>query len=93
MAVQMLLDLSFTQEEDALAYTQKRVDEIEESLDKVRKRLFAEVGALKKICSLLIHENEEIKSYLSSSGYMPLTQQLLAKPKVTPDESPEDEKI
>jgi len=69
MAVQMLLDLDFLQEEDELAFTQKRIDEVENSLDKVRKRLFAEVGALKKLSAVLVHENLEMKKYLLQWGF------------------------
>ncbi len=51
----------FSQEEDEPTRLQRQVDELCESMGKVRRKLFAEVGSLKKVCQMLIKENQELR--------------------------------
>jgi len=53
-----------TEVEIKLDILQKQIDAIEESTGKVRRKLFAELGELKKICGSLQIENETLKSEL-----------------------------
>lgn len=43
---------------------QKKLDEIHESMGKVRRKLFAEMGEVKRICLELKYENENLQSKL-----------------------------
>ena len=43
---------------------QKQLDELTNSLGRVRKKLFAELSEVKSMCSKLNQENEELKSLL-----------------------------
>jgi hypothetical protein len=45
-------------------FLEKQLDKMNESMSKVRKRLFAEVGQLKKLHEDLYKENEHLKSIL-----------------------------
>lgn len=53
-----------TSEEMQLAIMQKQIDQMCESMGKVRRKLFSELGEMKKVCSELQKENEELKSVL-----------------------------
>lgn len=58
------LEFNLSNESDSeirMGYIEKHLAEIQISMEKVRKRLFAEVGELKKICSSLQNENQELK--------------------------------
>jgi len=50
-----------TELEQKLSLMSKRLDEMHESLHKQRKKLFAEMCYLKKICGSLEIENKELK--------------------------------
>jgi len=43
-------------------YMRKHIDDKCESMDKVRRKLFSELGELKKVCFRLMTENEELKA-------------------------------
>lgn len=43
---------------------QQQIDALNQSMGKVRRRLFAEISDLKNICQILKIENEELKSRL-----------------------------
>lgn len=49
-------------EEMNLSLMQKQIDEMCDSMGKVRRKLFSELGEMKKVCSTLQQENEELKS-------------------------------
>lgn len=51
-------------EQIELSLMQKQIDKMEDSMGKVRRRLFSELGEMKKICVNLKKENEELKSIL-----------------------------
>ena len=51
-----------TPEEMTLQMMQKQIDKMCLSVEKVRKKLFAELGEVKKLCVILQQENEELKS-------------------------------
>lgn len=53
-----------TPEEMTLYTMQKQVDKICLSMEKVRKKLFAEMGEVKKVCALMKQENDDLKSKL-----------------------------
>lgn len=62
----MTIQLEFNLENESYEATrcnqmQKQLDLINESLNKTRKRLFCEMGELKKICHQLKVENGELK--------------------------------
>jgi hypothetical protein len=48
---------------------QKQIDALSDSLTKVRKKLFAEVGALKKILGDVLIENEHLKDVLGKQKH------------------------
>lgn len=58
-----------TPEENALFHMQKQIDKLCGSMEKVRKKLFAEQGELKKQCVTLQQENEELKSIVKELRY------------------------
>jgi archaellum component FlaC len=53
-----------TPEEVRLSMMQKQIDESIETLGKVRRRLFAELGEMKKVCATLQKENQDLKEKL-----------------------------
>lgn len=62
MSVQLEFNLdNKSPEEVKEAIMQKQIDEACESMDKVRRKLFAELGQLKKEWAQLKQENEELK--------------------------------
>ena len=66
MAVQLEFNLdNRTPEEMQIYIMQKQIDEFCDSMGKVRRRLFSEMGEMKKICMNLQQENEELKSILN----------------------------
>lgn len=59
----MQLEFSFFKEdEDDISHLHSRVDEVSDSLSKVRKRLFAEISSLKKLCKELMQENLDMRA-------------------------------
>ncbi len=47
-----------------LSQMQKQIDEMSESIGKVRRKLFSEMGELKKLCAELQNENKQLKILL-----------------------------
>lgn len=61
--MQLELNIESKSEEELKSeIMQKQIDALSESLTKVRKKLFAEVGALKKLCGELHQANEILKT-------------------------------
>ena len=64
MSDNIQLELNF-QEKSVQAMTfdsmQKQLDAMQESMHKVRKKLFGELGEVKKLCASLFQENETLK--------------------------------
>ncbi len=64
-AIQLEFNLENKSPEDMQLYSmQKQVDQMCESMGKVRKKLFAELGEMKKMYSSLKQENEDLKTIL-----------------------------
>jgi len=64
-AIQLELNIeNKTPEEIRLSLMQKQIDQMNESMGKVRRKLFAEMGEMKKTYSQVQKENEELKSIL-----------------------------
>lgn len=53
-----------TDEEMTLFLMQKQIDAMQESVNKVRKKLFSEIGEIKRLCADLKLENEKLKIML-----------------------------
>lgn len=47
-----------------MGYLRTHIDQKCESMEKVRRKLFAEMGEVKKICLKLVNENEELKTMI-----------------------------
>lgn len=62
--MQLQLPLDDTDTDNKLAGMQSQIDAIAVSSGKVRRRMFAELGELKKLCQLLAIENEMLKDML-----------------------------
>lgn len=58
-----------TAEEMTLYHMQKQVDKLCGSMEKVRKKLFAELGEVKKQYVTLQQENEDLKSIVKELRY------------------------
>ena len=66
-AIQLELNIeNKTPEEIRLSLMQKQIDQMGESMGKVRRKLFAEMGEMKKLYLEVQRENEELKSLLRS---------------------------
>jgi hypothetical protein len=68
MASAIQLQFNFeekTEEELKFDLLQNQIDLMNTSMEKVRKKLFAEISILKKLCTSLSEENKELKSILS----------------------------
>lgn len=66
----MQLEFNFdnkTPEELKLEEMQKQIDELNESMGKVRRKLFAEMGEIKKLYMEMKNENELLKSILKEN--------------------------
>jgi hypothetical protein len=46
----------------------RQINEVSDSCGKVRRKLFAELGYLKKICKLLMQDNLSLKKALNEMG-------------------------
>ncbi|RPJ71736.1 MAG: hypothetical protein EHM20_14390 [Alphaproteobacteria bacterium] len=69
MSDNIQLELNFqekTFEQMTFDSMQKQLDAMQESMHKVRKKLFGEVGEIKKICSALLSENEILRYKLNN---------------------------
>ncbi len=61
-AIQLEFNINNESEEDyRFSYMQKQINEMNESMGKVRRRIFSEVGELKKLILSLREENETLK--------------------------------
>lgn len=66
-AIQLEFNLDDADEYDIrLSCMQRQIDAIGESMGKVRRKLFAELGEVKKVCFMLQQENESLKGMLKS---------------------------
>jgi septal ring factor EnvC (AmiA/AmiB activator) len=64
-AIQLEFNLNNENETDIrISQIQNQVDNMNQSMDKVRKKLFAQMNELKKICADLKCENEDLKKLL-----------------------------
>lgn len=69
MSVQLEFNFHEKSEEDqALDLLQNQIDSLNESVGKVRRKLFAELGDLKKEVLALKEENERLSSHLRALG-------------------------
>jgi hypothetical protein len=69
MSEHIQLELNFqdkTPEEMTLSLMQKKIDEMSESMGKVRRKLFGEMGEVKKAYANLLVEHESLKTQLST---------------------------
>lgn len=65
ICVQLELNLEDkNSQEMKLFILQKQIDTMNESMGKVRRKLFMELGAMKKLCLTLVTENEVMKQQL-----------------------------
>ncbi len=72
MSVDIQLELNIenkSAEEVHADIMQKQIDALCESLTKTRKKLFAEVGALKKMLGEILIENDRLKDALSKTNH------------------------
>ena len=53
--------------ETKLSRMQHKIDAIDESMGKVRRRLFAQIGELQKLCLSIQQENQELRAILNTS--------------------------
>jgi hypothetical protein len=61
------LELNFDNENDndrKLSHMQKQIDEMCESMGKVRRKLFSQMGELQKTCAILQQENETLRNMI-----------------------------
>lgn len=64
-AVQLEFNIENKTEIDMMAFLmQKQIDAMHESMGKVRKKLFSQMGELQKLCLSIQEENETIKKML-----------------------------
>jgi hypothetical protein len=64
-AIQLEFNIKNENEVDfRISFMQKQIDEMNESMGKVRRKLFSEMGEIKKSYSDLHKENEEMKKIL-----------------------------
>lgn len=67
LAIQLEFNLdNKTAEQLALVDMQKQIEEMMDSLGKVRRKIFSEVGEIKKLCATLQRENEELRLIVSA---------------------------
>lgn len=65
MSVQLEFNIEGkSSEEMQLSLMQKQIDEMSDSVGKVRRKLFAELGEMKKLYAELQKENQELKNML-----------------------------
>lgn len=64
-AIQLEFNLINESESDIkLSCMQKQIDEMKESMGKVRRKLFSQMGEIQKLCLSLKTENEDLRSQL-----------------------------
>lgn len=62
VAVQLEFSIQDENEADAkIQFLQKQIDTMSESMDKVRRKLFAQMGEIQKLCQTLKQENQELR--------------------------------
>jgi L-lactate utilization protein LutB len=69
MSEHIQLELNFqekTPEEMTLSLMQKQINEMHESMGKVRRKMFAELGEVKKMHDRLIKEHADLQSSISA---------------------------
>jgi L-lactate utilization protein LutB len=69
MSEHIQLELNFQQktaEEMTLCLMQKQINEMSESMGKVRRKMFAELGEVKKMYATLIKEHADLQSSIST---------------------------
>lgn len=59
--IQLEFDLDNTENQEIFVI-QKQIDQLNESLGKARRKLFAEMGELKKLYHQVLEENQELKN-------------------------------
>ena len=70
MEIQLELNIeNKSPEEMSLSLMQKQFDELTVSMGKVRRKIFAELGEMKKLMGLVQQENEELKSILKDATH------------------------
>lgn len=63
--MQLYLNLdNVSEQEHHLAMMQRQIDELVESMGKVRRKMFAELGEVKRICADLKEENAHLRQAL-----------------------------
>lgn len=63
--IQLEFNLNDASETDVkLAYMQKQLNEIAESMGKVRRKMFAELSEMKKILTDIKNENEQLRNQI-----------------------------
>lgn len=66
MTLQLEMNLEDRNTEEMRIYhLQKQLDSISESLGKVRRKMFCEITEVKRICSKVMQENEELRSLIN----------------------------
>jgi hypothetical protein len=61
-AIQLEFNIADESEADAkIKFLQMQIDKMNESMDKVRRKLFAQMGEIQKLCHSLKQENQELK--------------------------------
>jgi septation ring formation regulator EzrA len=64
-AVQLKFNINNESNEDfRFSSMQKQIDDMNESMGKIRRKLFSQMGDLKKICEVLRKENEKLKNVI-----------------------------
>jgi len=67
-AIQLEFNIENKSSQDRqLSDMQKQINQISESMGKVRRKIFSEVSEVKKLCAELKKENEQLKSMLKES--------------------------
>ncbi len=69
MSEHIQLELNFqdkTPDQMTLSLMQKQIDEMSESMGKVRRKMFAELGEVKKMHDRLIKEHADLQSSIST---------------------------
>lgn len=70
MAVQLEFNIdNKSSQEMSLDAMQKQIDQMSVSMDKVRRKLFAELGEMKRLYADLQKQNEELKNILRNTSY------------------------
>ena len=52
-----------------LDYMQKKIEDMDVSMGKMRRKLFSQIGELSSLCMRLQNENHHLKSIMHEAGY------------------------